>query len=305
MQNRTALAVLYSTKVRNKRTGHVTNLYDAISIKPIDQAHPERGAKLDFGEWTLMNGKEIDDKVIMGLSNKIKHINQRMHGIYNEADRMAWQRRGIGRLCIMFRKWMVPSWDRRFRHGIYNADIDGVEEGYYRSTAHFIKKLYDELKEGRLSILATYDNLKEHEKRNVRRCLAEVLQFAMVSLGLALIDFDDDDDSYGSKLLEYQLRRLHLELGAQVPFQMPNEVLKIMKSPAAGVNVVQNEWNAISTIMPWGVSKWFKTVETGRYKDWPVALKDIWKALPLPVSPIERALDPDIGIPFLKQGAIW
>jgi len=304
LQNRTALAVLHSTKVINKRTGHKMSLYDALTVKPIDPANPKSGARLTYDDLVLVsNGKPVTEKTIIALTQKIKHINQRLHGIYNRDDMNAFQRRGIGRFVIMFRKWMWPSWDRRFRSAIHNYDLGETEEGYYVTTYNFMKRLFKELKTTR--DFTFMDKLTVTEKANLRKALTEIIQFAVVSLGVLILDAgdddDDDDDDYMSKFTEFQVRRLRSELAAQVPFMAPGEVLKIMRSPAAGTTTLEDLWKSVTLIFPWNWSKFVTEVESGRFKGWTQGERDLYNA-PIPlVHTIERSLDPSIGIPFLKS----
>jgi hypothetical protein len=58
----------------------------------------------------------------------------------------AFQTTAQGRLAMMFRKWIVPSFNRRFQGENYSFDLDDVEQGYYNSTYNFFKVLYKDLK---------------------------------------------------------------------------------------------------------------------------------------------------------------
>ena len=71
----------------------------------------------------------------------------------------------IGRMCLMFRKYMKPSWDRRFGFSQYDPDLDVTTEGYYITTYRFLKSLKDNLLDThKLLISDTYKNLLPEEQ---------------------------------------------------------------------------------------------------------------------------------------------
>lgn len=302
LQNRTALAVLAEYKVRRKDTGMTISLLDALTVKPIDK-NKKYGAELSFDNIVNIDGSEFTNENISALSRRMKKINQDMHGIYNEDDRNAMQRHAIGRMAIMFRKWIVPSWNRRFSHGKFDYDLNDTREGYYRTTFNFIKALFSEANKSK-SIIYIYKHLSEKERRNLSRALAETLQFILVSVGLGLLDLDTDDKSpWHKKMLEYQMRRLKLELGSQLPFTAPNEIFKILKSPAASLSTMQNYFNLIKLLWFPG---WFgdeNIIQTGRFKGWNENAKQLYMAAPI-LNVVSKDFNPTYGIPFLKQSGV-
>ena len=119
-------------------------------------------------------------------------------------------------MAILFRKWMVPAWNRRAGKASYSYQADEWTEGYYISFGRFAKQL---IKDGKaLSIrllMEDFSKLSDIEKSNIRRALTELGIFASLSMLLAFADFPDDD--WFSKFLEYQARRLQTEVGAMTP----------------------------------------------------------------------------------------
>lgn len=300
MQNRTALAVLSKYKVKRKDTGMVVSLLDALSKEPIKGG----GARLSFKNIVKKDGSEFTDNDVYALTQHIQKINQRMHGIYNEADRNMMQRHAWGRMVIMFRKWMIPAWNRRFEAGRYDYDLGDTSEGYWVSTAHFIKNMVKEIRAGR-SVITLYNSLSETEKRNLTRSLGELMQVAIVWLGLALLDPDTDNKSpWHKKLLEYELRRLDMELKSQLPLTAPNEIFKILKSPAASLSTAQNYYNAIWAII--NLPGWISDdaiIQSGRFKGWRRNAKTLYQATPI-INVVDKDFNPDYAIPFLKQSGV-
>ena len=73
------------------------------------------------------------------FTNVQNHINQELHGIYNIVDRNVIQQWGLGRLAIMFRKFLVPAINRRFRAKRYNEMASMYKEGYYMTLGGFLR----------------------------------------------------------------------------------------------------------------------------------------------------------------------
>lgn len=310
MQNRTflALAVQYKLKDAN---GNETNLWDALEVTPIDKSHPERGAKLTVKEGTTtMDGKkfELTDDVIYKLTRRAAAINQHMHGIYNKIDRAAIQKLGVGRLAMTFRKYIKPSINKRFGYAGLNLDLGVETEGYYRTAGRFLLNTIKGLKNSEYTIATSWNNLDEKEKKNIIRAVTEIGQFAAISALLLLVQWPDDKKNrpWHVRMLEYQMRRLYTEMGAFVPGpQMISEGLRILKSPAAAINQVENALDLVGLINPYNYEVFAgedAIVQSGRYKGLSKAERLIWESPFIPLQKtIYRGFHPEEGIPFYKQ----
>lgn len=307
MQHRTSLALADAYKMKSP-DGKIVSLWDAMEVVYIDPNNKKLGAKLKIKDgYTKEDGTEFTKDDIIRFSRKTTAINQRMHGIYNKLDRSAVQRLAIGRMGVMFRKWIKPSLNRRFKSATYNFDMEAWTEGYYRTTGRFLWQLAKELKEGQFALVANWENLTNTEKANIKRALTEVGHFLAVALILGLIDWSDDKDRpWLVKMVEYQARRLYTELGSQIPGpQMVREGLKIVKSPAAGVNTVEDTLNLIGLMNPYNYETFAgedALLKSGRFKDKSRATKLFFESPIIPMNKtIYRGLHPEDGIPFFKQ----
>lgn len=104
MQNRTSLALADAYKMKAPN-GKIVSLWDAMEVVPIDKNNKKAGAKLQLKQgYTKADGSAFTQDDIIKFSRRSAAINQRMHGIYNKADRSAVQRLAIGRMGMMFRK---------------------------------------------------------------------------------------------------------------------------------------------------------------------------------------------------------
>lgn len=301
MQNRTSLALADAYKMKAPN-GKIVSLWDAMEVVPIDKNNKKAGAKLQLKQgYTKADGSAFTQDDIIKFSRKSAAINQRMHGIYNKADRSAIQRLAIGRMGMMFRKWIKPSLNRRFKSATYNYDLDAWTEGYYRTSGRFLLQLARDLRETQFNLAARWNELTPTEKANIRRALTETGHFLAVMAIIGLIEWSDDKDRpWLVRMAEYQARRLYTELGAMIPGKpMISEGLKIIKSPAAGVNTIENMIDLTKLLNPWN---YMDELQSGRYEGHSTAYKSFFESPIIPMNrTIYRGLHPETGIPFFKQ----
>lgn len=301
MQNRTSLALADAYKMKAPN-GKIVNLWDAMEVVPIDKNNKKAGAKLQLKQgYTKADGSAFTQDDIIKFSRKSAAINQRMHGIYNKADRSAAQRLAIGRMGMMFRKWIKPSLNRRFKSASYNYDLDAWTEGYYRTSGRFLLQLARDLRETQFNIATRWNELTSTEKANIKRALTETGHFLAVMAIIGLIEWSDDKDRpWLVRMTEYQMRRLYTELGAMIPGKsMISEGLKIIKSPAAGVNTIENILDLTKLLNPWNYTD---EIQSGRYEGHSTAYKSFFESPVIPMNrTIYRGLHPETGIPFFKQ----
>ena len=301
MQNRTSLALADAYKMKAPN-GKIVSLWDAMEVVPIDKNNKKAGAKLQLKQgYTKADGSAFTQDDIIKFSRRSAAINQRMHGIYNKADRSAVQRLAIGRMGIMFRKWIKPSLNRRFKSATYNYDLDAWIEGYYRTSGRFLLQLARDLRETQFNLTARWNELTPTEKANIRRALTEVGHFLAVMAIIGLIEWSDDKDRpWLVRMLEYQSRRLYTELGAMIPGKsMISEGLKIIKSPAAGVTTIENMLDLTKLLNPWN---YMDELQSGRYEGHSTAYKSFFESPIIPMNrTIYRGLHPETSIPFFKQ----
>ena len=301
MQNRTSLALADAYKMKAPN-GQIVSLWDAMEVVPIDPNNKKLGAKLQVKQgYTKEDGTEFTKEDIIAFSRKTAAINQRMHGIYNKADRSAIQRLGLGRMAIMFRKWIKPSLNRRFSKATYNYDLQAWTEGYYVTSGKFMLQLARDLRNLQFNIGAHWSELTKTEKANIIRAMTEVSHFLVLTAVIGLIEWSDDDDRrWLISMLEYQARRLRTELGSMIPGRsMVKEGLKILKSPAAGINTLEHILDLTKLLNPWN---YMDELQSGRYEGHSTAYKTFFESPIVPMNKtIYKGLHPEEGIPFFKQ----
>lgn len=307
MQNRTSLALADAYKMKAPN-GKITNLWDAMEVVYIDPNNKKLGAKLQVKKgYTKADGSAFTNDDIRKFSRKAAAINQRMHGIYNKADRSAVQRLAVGRMGIMFRKWIKPSLNRRFKSATYNYDIEAWTEGYYLTTGRFLNQLFQNLRKSQFDISSRWNEMTKTERANVIRAITEVSHFLAVMAAIGLIEWSDDRDRpWLVKMVEYQLRRLYTELGALTPTPaMVQEGLKILKSPAAGVNTVEKALNLLDLLNPFNYETFNgedAILQSGPYEGKSKAQQSLLKSPLVPMyNTVLRGIHIEDQIPFYKQ----
>lgn len=307
MQNRTSLALADAYKMKAPN-GKIVSLWEAMEVVPLDPSNKKLGAELKVKQgYTKEDGSTFTEKDSIKFSRKIAAINQRMHGVYNKLDRSAVQRLAIGRIGMMYRKYMKPSLNRRFKSASFNYDLDAWTEGYYKTTGRFLMTLAKDLKETQFNLVANWGNLTPTEKANIKRAMTESGHFLIIAILLGLIEWSPDKERpWLERMAEYQARRLYTELGAFVPSpSFVSQGLTLLKSPAAGVNTLENLLGLTKLLNPYNY-EFFDgddaLIKEGRYKGSSRATKLFYESPLFPMNKtIYRGLHPEEGVPFFKQ----
>lgn len=284
LYNRTAIAMALRHKVNVPGKGIMT-LWDALEVKnTFDDSNSIKHLSIPEGT-TSEDGTPID---IGKISRTIAHVNQHLFGIYNDDDANAANRISLGRLLLQYRKWMKPSFNKRFQAKQYNVLLGREEEGYYRTLLNFA----NELRRGQFQIAAQWDKLNNYEKANIKRSLVEIVQFFAVCALVRFVKWGDDEDRpWAMKLAEYTARRLQHELGALNPVSTTflSENLKTLKTPMASLSVLNNSVNLIDSLLS-PFEDWTDEIKSGPYKGMSTLQKNLLKS-PIPGITHYRQID--------------
>jgi hypothetical protein len=239
MQYRTALAFLNREKVW--LNGEQISVWDAVYVKD-GQLHVKEGVT------KVQNGSSkytLEDFAKLG--RKIQALNQSLYGVYNEVDRSAMQQYALGRLALVFRKFIVPGIHRRWGKRYYNYERGHEIEGMYMSTGRFFGLLFQELKDSKIAFTSfsgvskaasdVYKSMSIHAQANIVRTAIEAgYLLALTILGSILLSWSaDDDDNNFLAFVAYQTNRLYSELSFNANIK---EFIRIGQSPAAGLDVI-------------------------------------------------------------------
>ena len=292
-QMRTGLALAMRLKLQDK-DGKPISLYDALEVKYLDEAHPEYGANLVIKEGvTDQDGKAVDNKYFTSVTKKIRGINNKLYGIYNQEDKNAMQSRAVGRLLMMYRNWMRPMWLKRYGVERYNYDTNTFEEGYYRTLWNFMNTLRKDLKKGELDIVKQWHNLDDAQKSNIYRGLAEIVTFlSLMGIISALkgVPDDDDKDDWLTEYITYSIIRLKADLGSLMPGPtMLDEGLRLFDNPFAAVRVLKNTRQLLNLFDP---DTWTDEIDQGIYKGYTKAEKIMLQPVPF-IRQFQNLFDPE------------
>lgn len=254
MQFRSSFALAYETKLKfNGKEITLLEAFDVINNKLV----------LKKG-LTDSNGKPFTEVNLRAWKRKQNAINNSLHGIYNDQDLLAIQQYGALRQVLMFRKFMRPGYNRRFRSKMYDYEKQSWIEGYYRTFGRFSGQMLKDLKRGQFLLAAHWNELSPMEKQNMMRTIADLGYMAatMTLIGaLTMMGAGDDEDDWKMNMAMYQSNRLLTELSF---FIDPRQTLTILKSPAAGIDQINRVINLVTTVAnPWYASE---IIERGKWR---------------------------------------
>lgn len=293
-QMRTALALAMRLKLQDK-DGKPISLYDALEVKYLDEAHPEYGANLVIKDGvTDQDDNPVGNSYFSGFTKKVRGINNKLYGIYNQEDKNAMQSRAVGRLLMMYRNWMRPLWLKRYGVERYNYDTDTFEEGYYRTLWDFMNTLRKDLKKGELDIVKQWHNLNDAQKSNIFRGLAEIATFLSLWGIIATLkgtpDDDDDKNDWLTEYVTYSIIRLKADLGSLMPGPtMLDEGLRLFDNPFAAVRVLKNTRQLLNLFDP---DVWTTEIDQGIYKGYTQAKKIMLQPVPF-IRQFQNLFDPE------------
>lgn len=187
------------------------------------------------------------------FKNRMKRVAAFLHGEYSKEGMSAIQRTALGRMAMMFRKFMIPGFKRRFDKKQWNELLMENTEGAYRTFGryafrpvragiyNFFKLFGKDLVKFKQDLGSTkWSDLTRLEKANIIRTLGEAtfLMSAIImgNFFVKMRDADDDHDQFWS-FMAYQAFRLRAELAFYVN---PMETMKILRSPAASMSTVES-----------------------------------------------------------------
>lgn len=204
---------------------------------------------------------EKDGKIELNFSSqtRLHAINKRLHGVYNRFDAPEIQRHALGRLMIMYRKFLAPGLKRRFKNEGLDYELGDYTEGFYRQ---FYKAMFTDVKKLGLALQNKQGDMTPYELYNIRRAIFEHLMIIttglMSTVLMSMGGFtDDDDDEYFYGALLYQVLRVNSELsiyggvGDINNYLLPdfNEVVTPYKATSAAFTTIAKVQKLYSYVM--------------------------------------------------------
>jgi hypothetical protein len=247
MQVKLLLAMLEKRRAYNSKgedIGSILSHYKVVDGKlKLDEVVDEIKSKWDN------QGRRLYEHRVRGFITKI-------HGDQSDLGRVAAQGSALGSMAMMFRRFVVPTFLRRWGPKRYEERTEEYEEGMYVTTAKFGRRLIRNLEETKSFMLsrewATADDMT---KANVIRTIGEVITItsaiilANVAISLAKNAQEQQDEDTAMKMwnfMAYQALRLKAEF---LFYVSPQSAMQILRSPAASISMVENTIKLATQVM--------------------------------------------------------
>lgn len=285
---RTALAQAMNKQITSDDGTETKNLWEILEKRPIDPDHPELGYTLE-----TIPGYTLTQEDVAAFHESSIRCNERLFGIYNQADRNALQATAVGQLVLLFRKFLVVGITRRFGSVNYDLGMDTQTRGYYISAFTFLKNLAMDSKGAGRSISFYWNQMSDTDKANCVRAAHELLVFAALTGLVSIVkssDWDKKDNPWHRRFLAYMARRVKTEAGALTPFGVFQETWNLLKSPAAAVNTFESAGDLLDLLNPWNyaaIGGEDALIKRGRYKGHSKAYKSFMQS---PFVPTNRTI---------------
>lgn len=314
-ETRTALAQAFHMKLKDS-SGNTYNLWDVLEKKPIDSSHPNYGYTLEITKEVFKeDGSRLTSSDLEDFKNRCMGLNQRLYGIYNQADKNALQTLAIGKMAFLYRNWLVPAFNRKFAASDYNMMLDSEVEGYYRTLGRFLWNTLKDLKELKFTSAIYWNQMSVTEKANIKRAITELSTFLVLMVANAFLfsDWDDKENPWIQRTIAYLSRRLQTEIGALAPTPLVfNEFFKIIKSPMAGIEPAEGMLNFVMNVAnPWhwglesdimGLGDEERLIQSGKYKDRSKLYRSLMESPFVPMrSTILRMVNPEESMTFFNN----
>lgn len=249
------------------------------SLKEFEVAGKTVKELIDVKDGKVWTKEKVTREQMIKFAERIKGVYQRLHGNYATKDRAALQRYALGRMVLLFRKWLRPGWNRRYAASTFDNEdtfdqrLGANIAGNYTIAWQFIKQIRHDLKGTGVGLAILnkdkngWNNLPEWKKQGIKRTFAEIGWFTGALLLISILGAPDDDDDEDGLMAGvknmgiYQAHRLKSEIVFYaLPFSI-SEAGKILKSPSASVSTVEKLGKAL-----WYTSEPMFTFEFDRYK---------------------------------------
>lgn len=294
-ETRTALAQALNTKIKSDDGTREKSLWDILHVKYIDETDHSKGAVLEVEEGFTLSSEQK-----ASFTRQAAGLNQRLYGIYSREDTNALQTTAVGQLVFLYRKFIIPSINRRYGKANYNFDLNTTNEGYYRSAFRFLRNLITDSKNFNRSISMYWDDMEDYQRSNCLRAVNELGTFVVLlalSSALKSLDWDDKKNPWAKRFLAYMSTRLKTETGAFSPIGVTGELWDILKSPMASINTVERMTDVLQVLVPWNWVGENAEVKQGRYKGKSKAYKAIMESPFVPMNrTVYRIFNPETGM---------
>jgi hypothetical protein len=234
MQSRLFLGMLANIDAKNSKGESLGSMLDMYTI---------RNGNLTLNPDVDINKSNWTKEDQTNFSLKVKTVMSGIHGEYTDTGRSAMQRYILGRMGIMFRKYVVPGLKRRYKKSTYIEKVGDYSEGYYRTTVNYFGSIAREFRTLQFSAFGEeWSKLSNSQKSNLIRTAGDVLfltaSIILASIALGKAGDDDDNSAYWANFTAYQMLRFKTDILFFTP--KIDEAMTILRSPMATMSLLEN-----------------------------------------------------------------
>lgn len=249
-QSRFLQACLMEKRALDKNGKDIGSMFDYFSVED---------GKLVFDKDNKVANFSKSEQIAFG--QRVTAILRKQHGNYADYSRVALSQTGYGKLLLNFRKWIYPTFGRRFSKEYYDEYGQTFSKGFYRDGGQFyynkvmsfFERMRDEAKALEYAEKADWATMTEDEKANVKRFTTEMSIFftglALQTMISAALSGYDDKDEYAYMVLshlDYQIFRLSTDISF---YFNPSSFFKIVQSPIPSSSVIKGWSNLLETLL--------------------------------------------------------
>lgn len=233
-------------------------------------------------ENSLYNKASLDNGTITGISkedlfrvrNHVNDLGPRLEGRVSPLERGSAFKNPWARFLMMHRSWLVSGIENRLKGQSTNSLTGIKQEGTYKTSARLAGYLVSNVRNLQQA-KAYWAELEPFERRNFLQTGVDMAWMMALTLVVAALNgLSDDEDERENWLLQYSAYQASRVLLEQQAFWNPMELAQVVKSPAAGINTVED----LTALFGELFFKW-DPIESGPYEGQYPAQRFLWKRL--------------------------
>ena len=310
------------------------SMYDQIEFTPDGTLGFAEGSKL--AELHSQKASDVNDvtkaeKLLGAFSEKVRKVNNKIHGVYNKNGAAYIEKYWWGSLVMQYHKHLPMGILKRYMaRGRWNEFREGVDKGMVESVADLFtlnsrKLRYDAgMTEDDINALkafvfnlthaisfvnqlsTTWDIIPEYERANIRRNIGDlagvVSGMATAAAIWAITDDDDRKNNTLANFILYESDRLASEAFMYNPYGGLQEAKKLMSQPVAANSIISDVGNLATLTLEYVFSDDYDPYyHTGRFAGQHKASVYIQRRIPI-WSQINNILDINSSNKYYKIG---
>jgi len=189
-------------------------------------------------------------KVENQLRRRIQELNKKQQGIYAQFDKSQAQRHWLGKLALMFRKYLYSAYEHRFGDRKGNLALGEETYGYQRQ---FINKFMADFKAyGTWAFTKLMDgSASPQEQYAINKTLTEYAvwaSFIVLFWLLRSLNDDDDEENFFMSKTAYIVKRTEDSLSEfALPFGI-GTLVRTIKNPISSITLIEQIYEVFAVV---------------------------------------------------------